>query len=326
MKKSKSKKSVKEYTLLVITSITAICVLVSGLMLFDRMSKFANEKDIPCTVINLNKDNISGTNNSTGVTSGIVSPMFSTGEVSRLSLSNSEPTFKKTSKPDGNGGFILEPGFEVSDDKVVWQTKTDVDIFKVTYDETGDMTVDGTDDKVFAPGTGNSYQFVLKNTGEVPIAYTMEVEAFFSPQEIDIPIVAKFHDYEGNFYAGGEGDNWDDVLELNGINKTETLDVGRHRTFTLDWQWPFEDSTEGGDVYDTMLGNMAVDEDLELTIIINTVAQADYVHVPGGETGDDNTIFIWSIVLVASLALIAVFAIIKKKREYDEEEYDYEDK
>lgn len=323
MNKSRArKKAIQEYTMLVIIAITAVCVLVSGMMLFDRIGKFAQNERIPCTVIDLTADNVSNRGSSNDITSSITGSMISSGDISRMSLSATDvtPSFRKTATTSYGDPFILEPGFEVYDDNVVWQTMTDVEIFKVTYDECGDLSVDGTDDKVFAPGTGNSYQFVLENTGEVPIEYSMEVEAFFSNKDVFIPIEAKFHDFEGNYYVGGNGDNWEPALELNTVKKTEELDVGRHRTFTLDWQWRFEGSTEGGDEYDTMLGNMAVDEDLELTIIIKTVAQADEIPInPGGETGDDNTILLWSIVLVASLALIGVIAIIKKKRQSDEE-------
>lgn len=325
MKRSKTKKRMEHYTLLAIASVTAITVLVSGLMLLDRVGKFAEEDNFPCTVINLNEDNVSNQSASDNMMSVLPETTISGAEVSRMALTNNDVTFSQTATTSFGDPFILEPGFEVYDDNVVWQTMTDVEIFKVTYDEQGDISVDGTDDKVFAPGTGNSYKFVLENTGETPIEYTMEVEAFFSNKDVFIPIETKFHDYEGNYYVGGEGNSWEPALELNRVRKTEELDVGRHRTFTLDWQWPFEDSTEGGDVYDTMLGNMAVDEDLELTIIIRTVAQADEIPLdPGGETGDDNTILICSIILVAALGLIVILAIIKKKREADEDESEYE--
>ena len=326
MKRSKTRKRVGHYGLLAVASVTAITVLVSGLMLFDRVGKFAEKDNFPCTVINLNEDNVSNKPGSGNVMSTLPEMSISGAEVSRMSLTNNDVTFAETATTSYGDPFILEPGFEVYDDNVVWQTMTDVEIFKVTYDEKGDISVDGTDDKVFAPGTGNSYKFVLENTGETPIEYTMEVEAFFSNEDVFIPIETKFHDYEGNYYVGGEGNSWEPALELNNVRKTEELDVGRHRTFTLDWQWAFEGSTEGGDVYDTMLGNMAVDEDLELTIIIRTVAQADEIPLdPGGETGDDNTILICSIILVAALGLICILAILKRKRDADLDDAENDD-
>jgi hypothetical protein len=38
--------------------------------------------------------------------------------------------------------------------------------------------------------------------------------------------------------------------------------------YILQWRWPFDIDDE----YDTMLGNLAVEEDISLTIVIRTTA------------------------------------------------------
>ena len=83
-----------------------------------------------------------------------------------------------------------QAGFEASDDKTVWTTNTKVEIFRVSY-ENGEqvVTVNGSNgQKVIAPGTENSYTFKLKNTGTVALDYTLEVDAYFTPADIKIPI------------------------------------------------------------------------------------------------------------------------------------------
>lgn len=165
------------------------------------------------------------------------------------------------------------PGFAAYDEKKIWSTKTQVDIFSASYkNDQGILTVESeNNDKVFAPGTGDSYTFWLKNTGNVPMDYTLEFEALFSPKNVKIPVKAKIKSYNGDWLLG-EKDKWGDVLKLNNVEDRATLGVNQYAKYTLDWQWVFE---RGYDLYDTYLGNRAVNEDLSLTIIIKTVAEAN---------------------------------------------------
>ena len=89
---------------------------------------------------------------------------------------------------------LVNFGFEASDENTVWSMNTQVDIFKVSYDETGEVTVLGDGiDKLIAPGTENSYVFKLKNTGNTPLTYEVSVEAYFSPDGISIPVETRLN-------------------------------------------------------------------------------------------------------------------------------------
>lgn len=198
-----------------------------------------------------------------------------------LSFSSDSKSFpsSSSSNPTSNGQKNMEvqedrnPNFEAYDEKTIWSTKTKVDIFSTSYQNNQNVvTVENREnDKLIAPGTKDSYTFWLKNTGGIPIDYTLEFEAIFSPENVKIPVKAKIKSHDGDWMLG-EDEKWADVLNLNTVKDRATLDVNQSVKYTLDWQWPFE---RDNDSYDTYLGNRAVDEDLSLTIIIKTVAEAN---------------------------------------------------
>ena len=174
-----------------------------------------------------------------------------------------------------NGYAVVQlgnPGFKAYDDKTVWLSETNVDIFKLTYDGENGISVQGADgEKAIAPGTTNVYSFTLENTGDVLLDYDMTMEAYVTGTDMKLPVKARVWDYT-NRYLIGSDDSMNDVLELNNVEEHSKLSAGRYAIYNLEWEWPYE---WGNDEYDTLLGNMAVDDDLRLTIKINTIASAD---------------------------------------------------
>lgn len=215
---------------------------------------------------------------------------------------------------------LTSTGAVVYDEDQIWSTSTDINIFKIQYDNNGDMkyTVNSSNsDKVVAPGTENTYMFTLRNDAKQNMKYTLVVEASFSNAEYKIPVEAKLYDYSGKYIAG-TADTWVPVLELNATEEGN-LSAGNIADYTLRWQWPFERTEESGleanDAYDTLLGNMVANgEDISLNITIRTIAEID--DDPGGEnppTGDDSHIVLFSAVAVVSLGGI-VFLLVKKRK------------
>ena len=107
------------------------------------------------------------------------------------------------------------------------------------------------------------------------------------------------------------------MLELDGYEEEGKINSGRKYNYSLDWRWPFErfdgDGLDSNDAYDTMLGNLAVDEDLTLHIIIRTMAWVD--EVP---TGDSTNIYLWGGMAVASLAGIGILLVLIRRRRKNE--------
>ncbi len=207
------------------------------------------------------------------------------------------------------------PGFVVGDDNTVWESQTNVEIFRVSYaNGDGQVTVNsGNGDKLLAPGTENSYRFTLHNTGDVALDYTLQVEAFFSNEEAIIPVVARLVDYKGN-YLVGSADSYADVLALNTVQIEESISAGYIAPYCLEWMWPFE----GDDAYDTWLGDLATEEDITLTIVIRTTAEY------GGEgglppTGDTSGVAVAATVMVGSFAALLVILLLPKRKREDED-------
>ena len=216
------------------------------------------------------------------------------------------------------------PGFEVSDDKAVWGTNTSVEIFKVSYENGEQVITVKSDDgnKVIAPGTENTYTFKLKNTGDVAMDYTVEIDAYFAPADITIPITARICRYDGKWVAGNK-DVYSDVSTLNKATDSSTLGRGKFTYYTLDWVWPFE---SGNDELDTLLGSMANEQDITFTIVIKTTAtESDNPNADGGitppQTGDNSNLTMWIALMFGSLILM-LFLILtneKEKRRYNAE-------
>ena len=280
----------------------ALCILLSGTMLFSRLATFVAMQQqlyIPLTE----------SNGVTKVTSNQRLQALGAQQVRPVANGNIIPLDKKTN--DDTVRVPDDPIFKVEDENTVWEGQTQVEIFRVSYENgEGKITVQsGKGDKVIAPGTSNEYAFTLKNTGKESLDYTLEMEAYFSNEEFAIPVVVRLLDYQGTYLLGND-EAYTDVLDLNQVNESGSLSAGYIAPYTLQWQWPFE----GDDAYDTLLGNMAVDEDLTLTIVIRTVAEY------GGEGGmppytGDSGMMVWAIVMVASFAgLLLILLLGKDKR------------
>lgn len=251
----------------VIVVLLAILDITSLVVLFSRMNSYW-EVRFP-NVIPLTRSN---------GTTMVTTKTISSAENAQVSFDENE-----------NGYAVVQlgnPGFKAYDDKTVWLSETEVDIFKLTYDSENGITVKGTDDdKLIAPGTSNTYSFTLENTGDVLLDYDMTMEAYVTGTDLELPVKARVWDYTNRYLLGGS-DTKESVLELNNVEDHSKLSAGRFAVYNLEWEWPYE---WGNDEYDTLLGNLAVDDDLALTIKINTIATAvDAVISP--ENNNNNPI------------------------------------
>lgn len=268
-----------------------LCVTASLAVLSSRMSGFSHVE--LHNVISLTRSD--GDTNVTVIT----------GTVGNASA---EPS----SAQSGNSSFIAY------DDKTVWQSETNVEIFRLSYENgEGSIAVKSEDgaDKLIAPGTSNKYDFTLENNGDVPLDYSLSIEAWVEGTDRQLPVRARVWDYTNKYLLGSE-DQKEDVLELNTVNEDSVLGSGRYASYTLEWEWPFE---QGIDEYDTMLGDLAVDGDLTLNIRIKTTAMYDEdpnvtdsgIRVP--QTGDDMPVVPLTACLAAAAVIAAGSCLVKRK-------------
>lgn len=215
--------------------------------------------------------------------------------------------------------FLTANWFQVTDENTVWQGETDIEIFRISYENgEGKATVNSLrGDKVLAPGTSNTYSFTLENTANHAVEYEMTMEAYFTDGTYTIPVDARVYDKYGTYYAGSAEEKVD-VLALNEVSDSGTLKAGYQMPYTLEWEWPFEED----DAYDTMLGNLAVEEDITLTIVINTTASYT-PDPPGGGDGEPpktgDTAIMWTMgAMMTSGAVLLVLLFLPKRRKGEE--------
>lgn len=208
--------------------------------------------------------------------------------------------------------------FQISDGSQVWDTYTQIDLFRVSY-ENGQQEItvlSDNGDELIAPGTENSYTFKLKNNGEVALDYTVSVDAYIVPADTQIPMSGRMNRYDGKWVVGSETD-YANVQTLDGAQDSATLGAGKYTYYTFDWLWPFE---SGNDELDTMLGNMAVDQELTFTLAITTIAEVsgdpyDDSGITPPRTGDDSNPVLWFVLAISSLALILILLFYRRKDE-----------
>lgn len=215
-----------------------------------------------------------------------------------------------------------QPSFEASDDKVVWTTDTQVDIFKAEYkNEKGDVTVlSGSGDSVFAPGSTVSYDFKLQNNGNMALDYNMLLDFGFLKEGTDFGLenspmlVRMYKNDDGAYIIGGE-DNWIPVSELDNYEDVGTLGINSYSAYTLELKWLFE---SGNDENDTWLGNLADGESVIFTLGITTNAELNedpeaeggIVDENGGVTQIGGQIDTWPFIILLILLILTALGLI----------------
>lgn len=182
-----------------------------------------------------------------------------------------------------------DPELNASDDKVSWETNTDVDLFKTAYlDPEGKLITvqSGDDTKVIAPGTTNDYRFSLKNTGNVSLDYTLGLEGTFELSDKKLPFEVRLK--RGNDWVVGTEDTWSTIDELNEAVEKDTLAVGKYVIYTLEWQWPYEFGQDDmlflNDINDTAIGDAAAEMNANFHLTITTTSEV----TPGAVAMDEN--------------------------------------
>ena len=221
------------------------------------------------------------------------------------------------------------PGFKASDSQGVWNTKTKIELFRTTY-ENGERIVTAAGkngNKVFAPGTENSYHFRLSNPGNAAMDYRMEASVTVSDglDSYEVPLEVRLSAYMQRYLVGTEG-SWAPMEKLSMVREKGVLGAESYTAYLLEWRWPFE---SGKDEFDTMLGNLAADKELSLTVTIHVTAEMDENPdatggtplKPGGispKTGDSTNIWFYISLAAVSFVLFLLLLCRNRREEKDD--------
>ena len=296
--------------------ILLVCVAATTIAFLSRLDSFLLDDEGAISLITEDTSQADDSSDETEDTQGSGSTATQTPTTEQEPTNSSDTTGTTTTVPQATQP-PKNPGFEASDDNTVWSTNTQVEIFRVSY-VNGEQVItvnSGNGDKVIAPGTENSYTFKLKNTGNVALDYTVEIDAYFTPADIEIPITGRLNRYDGTWVIGGK-DEYAKVPVLDTAEDNATLGAGKYTYYTLDWLWPFE---SGNDELDTMLGNLAVDQELTFTIVIKTTAtESSNLYDDSGitppQTGDNTNLTLWIVLAVSSFAMM-IFLLFYQNKE-----------
>ncbi len=181
------------------------------------------------------------------------------------------------------------PELTLGEDGETWETSTEMNLFAATYlAPDGTVTVESADKTpVIAPGTGNRFEFSLKNTGNVTMEYTMIPTGTFMLADQVLPIEIRLT--SGDEYLIGDENTWRSVSTLSSVKIKGTLERDHYATYALEWRWPYEADTESQkllqDLQDTMLAEVTMDQKLDFTLGINTVSTIPTGAIPTTNNG-----------------------------------------
>lgn len=285
-----------------------LCEVVSLAVLFSRMVGYTEAKFVH--VMPLIEESAVAADPATSVDSS--------AEDTQIAVVSDGQTTSAEQTSSAGQNTIAHPEFRM---------EAEAEIFKLSYDnESGKTTVigvEGSADKLIAPGTTNLYEFTLSNPGDVPLDYTLTMEAYIEGTDLYLPVNARVWDYTNKYLAGNQ-EEMVDVLALNAVEESAELGAGRYAVYRLEWEWPFERTDENGDItlndaHDTTLGDLAVEGDITLTIVIRTIASYDEdpddpdTGLPPPQTGDDAQLTGLILLCVGSLLGMGVLLFVAFK-------------
>ena len=225
-----------------------------------------------------------------------------------------------TGSAEAAGNYALtHPGLLVEDENgKVWSSEMRrVRIFKVKYlgPDGYAVTVNSENgDRLIAPGTENDYDFTLKNKSDESLGYRVSVETSVDPEDLYIPVEARLLDPAGKTAIG-----WSGFKALDGYSDSGTLKGHHSASYTFEWKWPFErgegETLSHNDAWDTCLGNMAVGDELSVTVVLRVLSWQ-----MNPKTGDDTNLLPYVLLLIVSLALMLIILLLSRRKREDEDD------
>ena len=202
-----------------------------------------------------------------------------------------------------------------------WEAGEEIDIFDTHYvSGDGQITVESQNgEAVIAPGTNMQYQFTMCNSSNIAVMYEVDLDLLVKlggvaqgrEMEEALPIKVRLSTGNGQ-YLLGDKENYVKLSDALVVKKRLVLGAESFDTFTLDIAWDYE----GDDQNDTHLGNLSADQNLTLTLTIDTYAeQHPDVAAVGGTKIDGNKDteiggsirWVWMLLLMVNTAVMIFY-------------------
>lgn len=271
-----------------------LCVVLSATVAFSNLKLFIESQE-PDASISLSP-----------AEGEILSALSQTGE---SAVPGADPSASNSQAQDTSA-------LRAHDASQTWSRSTDIDLFRAVHEnENGVVTaVSGNGENIVAPGTANRYLFHLTNDGDAALDYEMNVSAVLSDSlaGYTIPVQVRLSDETGAWLRGAE-DAWDNVSTLNGTVRRAVLGPRSYSSYLLEWEWPYDAEN---DELDSLLGNLAVADDLRLTVHFQVSAQYHTdPEAAGGipQTGNGLSTALLPLLVILLLALLAAAATALKR-------------
>lgn len=191
-----------------------------------------------------------------------------------------------------------------------------LDLFSIYYEnDSGEITVCGadTEGKVIAPGTKVEYTIRLRNKDNVAIDYMLIPDVSYT-SEHSVPILFRMVDGNGN-YVIGDAKSWVSIEDIEETFEQRTLGKNESTEYIFEWQWEFE---SGDDEYDTIIGTLAKEECIGVSVKFDLLAEANTsVEANGGfissEIGEMIVSCLAIAILGTTITLLIITAVKEKK-------------
>lgn len=202
-----------------------------------------------------------------------------------------------------------------------WEANEEIDIFDTHYaNGDGQITVESQDgEALIAPGTNMEYQFTMCNNSNIAVLYEVDLDLLVKlggevqgqDMEEALPIKVRLTTGNGEYLLGDE-ESYVKLSDALVVKKRLVLGAESYDTFTLDIAWDFE----GDDQNDTHLGDLSAEENLTLTLTIDTFAEQHMDPAAVGGTridGDKDTEiggsvrWVWMLLLMINTAVMIFY-------------------
>lgn len=243
----------------------------------DRDSVIAEKstKENAKNTMNINKGNLSGGNRK---------------HVSAMQEKNSNNDLKDTSEKNSGNKFQndFRSDFQlnlcVSDAEQVWSGTTEINLFGCSYinDQEKESVRSENQQKVIAPGTQDQYLFRVTNQGTQPIRYQIWYETEEKASGMYLPIESEMERLSVDEAGTGIEQEAEDSKIETDRKRELLLQPETSDQYRFQWKWLYE---RDDDLYDTRLGNLAVEQELKYIVKIHVRAELDsQEQLQGGTT------------------------------------------